>query len=56
MNLESELTWIEVKQIADEIARQKTGKHLSDIEMIVLQGAWGGRNLRGNGTTSWIYG
>ncbi len=43
MNLESELTWIEVKQIADEIARQKTGKHLSDIEMIVLQGAWGGK-------------
>ncbi len=43
MNLESELTWIEVKQVADEIARQKTGKHLSDIEMIVLQGAWVGK-------------
>ena len=42
MNLESELTWIEVKQIADRLAVQKTGKHLSDIEMIVLKGSWSG--------------
>ena len=42
MNLESELTWIEVKQIADRLAFQKTGKHLSDIEMIVLKGSWEG--------------
>jgi len=36
MNVESELTWLEVKQIADQLAFQKTGKHLSDIETIVL--------------------
>ena len=42
MNLESELTWIEVKQIADTLAFHKTGKHLSDVEMIVLKGSWEG--------------
>ena len=42
MNLESELTWIEVKQIADRLAFHKTGKHLSDVEMIVLKGSWEG--------------
>jgi len=43
MNIESELTWLEVKQIADQLAFQKTGKHLSDIEIIVLQGSWEGK-------------
>ena len=43
MNLESESTWREFKKVADEIAHQKTGKHLSDIEMIVLQGSWMGQ-------------
>ncbi len=42
MNLESELTWIEVKQIADRLAFHKMGKHLSDVEMIVLKGSWEG--------------
>ena len=30
-------------EIADRLAWQKTGKHLSDVEMIVLQGAWEGK-------------
>lgn len=42
MNLESEFSWKEVKQVADLLAFQKTGKHLSDIEMIVLKGSWSG--------------
>ena len=42
MNLESELTWIEVKQLADRLAFHKMGKHLSDVEMIVLKGSWEG--------------
>lgn len=42
MNLESELTWIEVKQIADRLVFHKMGKHLSDVEMIVLKSSWEG--------------
>ncbi len=40
MNLESEISWIEFKQLANELAFQKQGKYLSDIEMIVLKGSW----------------
>ena len=43
MNLDSEITWREVKQVADRLALQKMGKHLSDVEMIVLQGSWEGK-------------
>lgn len=42
MNLEPEISWMEFKQIADILAFHKTGKHLSDIEMIVLKGSWEG--------------
>ncbi|NES85604.1 MAG: hypothetical protein F6K10_31675 [Moorea sp. SIO2B7] len=43
MNLESELTWMEVKEITDRLVFQKTRKHLSDVEIIVLQGSWEGK-------------
>ena len=43
MNLESEVSWIDFKQLANELTLQKQGKYLSDIEIIVLKGSWEGR-------------
>ncbi|MEA5536855.1 AAA-like domain-containing protein [Crocosphaera sp. XPORK-15E] len=43
MNFDSEFTWTEAKQLAERLALQKTGKYLSDVEMIVLQGSWEGK-------------
>jgi AAA-like domain len=43
MNSESEFSWIKVKESADVIVSKDTGKHLSDIEIKVLQGAWEGK-------------
>jgi hypothetical protein len=43
MNLESEFTWKDAQQVADRLTFQRTGKHLSDVEMIVLQGSWSGK-------------
>ncbi|MDJ0717029.1 MAG: AAA-like domain-containing protein [Prochloraceae cyanobacterium] len=43
MNSEPEFTWKEAKQVAEEVVFNKTGKHLSDVETIVLQGSWSGK-------------
>ncbi len=43
MNLESEFTWTEAKQVSDRLVFQRTGKHLSDVEIIVLHGSWEGK-------------
>ncbi len=43
MNLDSDLTWIEAKQLAESLVFQRTGKYLSDVEVIVLQGSWEGK-------------
>lgn len=43
MNSETESTWIIAKDLADKTVSVYTGKHLSDVEMIVLQGAWEGQ-------------
>ncbi|MFH7030971.1 MAG: AAA-like domain-containing protein [Heteroscytonema crispum UTEX LB 1556] len=43
MNSESELEWIIAKDFADQAVFSNTGKHLSDIEMMVFQGAWEGK-------------
>ena len=43
MNSESEFTWTEAKAVAKQVIFKKTGKHLSDVEMIVLQGSWEGK-------------
>ena len=40
MDSESEWTWEEAKQIADQVVFKKTGKHLKDLEVKVLKGAW----------------
>ena len=41
-NLESELTWQQTKEIAEQWVLQKTQKHLNDLEILVLQGSWEG--------------
>jgi AAA-like domain len=43
MNLEPEFTWLNAKETADVLITKHTGKHLSDIEVKVLQGAWQGK-------------
>ncbi len=43
MNSESEFTWTDAKAVAKQVVFKKTGKHLSDVEMIVLQGSWEGK-------------
>lgn len=43
MNTQSEFSWLEAKDFASKIVFSNTGKHLSDIEILVLQGAWEGK-------------
>lgn len=40
MNLDSEFTWIKARQTIDDLIVQQTGKHLSDLEILILEGAW----------------
>lgn len=42
MNSESQFTWDEALKVADAAVYEKTGNHLSDIEVKVLRGAWDG--------------
>ncbi|MCU0546432.1 MAG: AAA-like domain-containing protein [Oscillatoriaceae cyanobacterium Prado104] len=44
MNSASEFPWSKIKESADRIFAQSTGKYLSDIEMKVLQGSWEGKS------------
>jgi len=44
MDSDSGLTWPDAKQLADYLLFESTGKHLSDIENQVLQGAWEGKS------------
>ena len=40
MNLDTEFTWENARQITDRLLFRHTGKHLSDIEIVILRGAW----------------
>ena len=40
MNLDSEFTWDKLKQTVESLMFKQTGKHLSDLETVVLRGAW----------------
>lgn len=40
MNPEVEFTWQQAQQTVESLVWQQTQKHLSDIEMVILQGAW----------------
>ena len=43
MTLDLEFTWKIARQTADNLIFKHTGKHLSDIEIIILRGAWDNR-------------
>ena len=38
-----EISWSQVKQTVDYYCYQKTGKYLSDVELLVLKGSWQGQ-------------
>ena len=40
MNLNTEFTWKQAQETVDKLIFQQTKKHLSDIEITILQGAW----------------
>lgn len=40
MNLDTAFTWNNAQQIVDSLLFRNTGKHLSDIEIVILRGAW----------------
>lgn len=42
MNKDSEFTWEQAKKAADQAVFNHCGKHLKDIELLVLQGSWDG--------------
>ena len=44
MDVNGELTWLIARNMVDQLLVVKTGKHLTDIETQVLQGAWEGKN------------
>jgi hypothetical protein len=41
--MDAELSWEQVKAIADRVVWQSSGKHLTDREVAVLHGSWQGR-------------
>jgi AAA-like domain len=44
MDPKSELSWEQTQNLVDILVLKRTGKHLSDIEVQVLQGAWEGKS------------
>ena len=40
MNLKVEFTWDIAEKVADKYVFEKTGKYLSDVEKIIIKGAW----------------
>ncbi|MDJ0567499.1 MAG: AAA-like domain-containing protein [Pleurocapsa sp. MO_192.B19] len=40
MNLDTEFTWEKAQRTVDNLVFEQTGKHLSDIEILILRGAW----------------
>ena len=42
MNEESELSWEQIKQAADQVLFAHRGEHLKDVEILVLQSSWDG--------------
>jgi len=44
MNAESELSWEQTQNLVNTLVFRHTGKHLSDIEIEVLRGAWEGKS------------
>jgi AAA-like domain len=44
MNAESELSWEQTQNLVNTLVLKHTGKHLSDVEIEVLRGAWEGKS------------
>ena len=44
MDSQSVLTWEKARKIADAVVFKKTAKHLSDLEVRVLEGSWDGKS------------
>lgn len=40
MNIYSKFTWTTARQTAENLIYQQTGKYLSDLEIVILRGAW----------------
>lgn len=40
MNIYSTFTWTKARQTAENLIHQQTGKYLSDLEIVILRGAW----------------
>ena len=40
MNIYSKFTWTTARQTAESLIYQQTGKYLSDLEVVILRGAW----------------
>lgn len=40
MSPETEFTWEEVLELADKLLFENTGRHIRDLEVLVLRGAW----------------
>ena len=43
MMMDLDFTWKTARQTADNLIFQTTGKHLSDLEIVILRGAWDNR-------------
>ena len=41
--MNSEYSWIKAKEVTDQVVFQNTKKHLTDVEIAVLQGSWEGQ-------------
>lgn len=44
MNAETELSWEQTQNLANTLVLKHTGRHLSDVEIEVLRGAWEGKS------------
>lgn len=44
MNTESELSWEQTQNLVNTLVLKHTGRHLSDVEIKVLRGAWEGKS------------
>lgn len=59
MNLDTEFTWEKAQQTVDRLVCEQTGKHLSDIEILILRGAWDNKTYEeiaetGNYTSNYL--
>ncbi|BAB78273.1 AAA-like domain-containing protein (plasmid) [Anabaena sp. FACHB-709] len=54
MSLDAGFQWNAAQQLVDQLMLQTTQKHLSDVEIQVLQGAWEGKTYEAIATESYL--